>query len=61
MVFRSIIQNQRNVAYIFSGSLNSKNTIIERIYGKTGTFGGRMLTFPINPFTKETIKNYLNE
>ncbi len=59
--FRSIIQSQRNVAYIFSGSLNSKDTIIEKISGKTGAFGGRMLTFPINPFTKETVKNYLNE
>jgi predicted AAA+ superfamily ATPase len=59
--FRSVIQNQKNVAYVFSGSINSKDTIIERISGQMGAFGGRMLTIEINPFTKETVHNYLNE
>ena len=38
--FRSIIQRQRNVAYVFSGSLSSKDTIIEKIAGENGAFGG---------------------
>jgi len=59
--FRSIIQNQKNVAYIFSGSITSKDKILERISGKKGAFGGRMLTIEISPFDKETTKNYLNE
>jgi len=59
--FRSLIQNQKNVAYVFSGSLNSKDDIIERIAGRSGAFGGRMLTIKIDPFTKETVHNYLNE
>ncbi|MDR1721998.1 MAG: AAA family ATPase, partial [Methanobrevibacter sp.] len=48
--FRSIIQNQKNVAYIFSGSITSKDKILERISGKKGAFGGRMLTIEISPF-----------
>jgi len=59
--FRSLIQNQKNVAYIFSGSINSNDEIIEKIAGKNGAFGGRMLTIEINPFSKETVKNYLKE
>ncbi|KZX14534.1 AAA family ATPase [Methanobrevibacter curvatus] len=59
--FRSIIQSQRNVAYVFSGSIHSKDLIIEKIAGKTGAFGGRMLSFPINPFTENTVRKYLNE
>lgn len=60
-LFRSFIQNQKNVAYVFSGSVNSKDTIIEKIAGRSGAFGGRMLTLQINPFNKETVYNYLKE
>ncbi|MCC7553562.1 MAG: ATP-binding protein [Methanobacteriaceae archaeon] len=59
--FRSIIQNQKNVAYVFSGSLNSKDIVFEKIASQMGAFGGRMLTIEINPFSKKTVYNYLNE
>jgi uncharacterized protein len=58
---RSVIQSQKNVAYVFSGSINSRDSIIEKIAGKDGAFGGRMLNVEIYPFTKETVRNYLNE
>ncbi|MDR0912585.1 MAG: ATP-binding protein [Methanobrevibacter sp.] len=60
-LFRSIIQSQKNVAYVFSGSLNSKDEIIDKMASKNGAFGGRMLTIEIHPFSKDTTKNYLNE
>ncbi|MDR3063273.1 MAG: ATP-binding protein [Methanobrevibacter sp.] len=59
--FRSIIQNQRNVAYIFSGSLSSKDELLEQIGGSSGAFGGRMLTTEIKPFSIKTTENYLKE
>lgn len=58
---RSVIQNQKNVAYVFSGSVNSRDSIIEKIAGKDGAFGGRMLNVEIHPFTKKTVRNYLKE
>lgn len=58
---RSVIQNQKNVAYVFSGSVNSRDSIIEKIAGRDGAFGGRMLNVEIHPFTEETVRNYLNE
>lgn len=58
---RSMIQNQKNVAYVFSGSINSRNSIIEKIAGRNGAFGGRMLNVEIHPFTEETVHNYLTE
>ncbi|GAA5819663.1 MAG: AAA family ATPase [Methanobrevibacter sp. CfCl-M3] len=60
-LFRSVIQNQRNVAYIFSGSIGSRDDMVEKIAGRKGAFGGRMLTIEINPFTKDTVYQYLNE
>ena len=58
---RSVVQNQKNVAYVFSGSLTSTDSIIAKIAGREGAFGGRMLTVEIRPFTEETVKNYLKE
>ncbi len=58
---RSVIQNQKHTAYVFSGSINSRDSIIEKIAGKDGAFGGRMLNIEIYPFSEETVKNYLNE
>lgn len=58
---RSVVQNQKNVAYVFSGSLTSTDSIIAKIAGREGAFGGRMLTVEIRPFTKETVKSYLKE
>ena len=58
---RSIVQSQKNVAYMFSGSMSIKDSLIEDIAGKQGAFGGRMLSVEISPFSYETTKNYLNE
>ena len=58
---RSYIQDQRNIAYIFSGSLSLQDNLISEIAGENGAFGGRMLTFHLTPFSKTTVKNYLNE
>lgn len=58
---RSLIQSQKNVAYVFSGFIKSRDSIIEQIAGKDGAFGGRMLNIEIYPFTKDTVQNYLDE
>ncbi len=58
---RSVIQSQKNVAYVFSGSINSRDSIVEKIAGRNGAFGGRILNVEIHPFTEETVRNYLNE
>ena len=58
---RSVIQNQKNVAYIFSGSVNSRDSIVEQIADKNGAFGGRMLNIEIFPFSKDTVHRYLKE
>jgi predicted AAA+ superfamily ATPase len=60
-LFRSVISEQSNVSYIFSGSLNLKDNILEKIVGRKGAFGGRMLTIELEPFTKNTVYNYLKE
>ena len=58
---RSHIQNQRNVAYLFSGSMSLQDDLIAEIASREGVFGGRMLTFHIDPFEKELVKSYLSE
>lgn len=58
---RSYVQSQKNVAYVFSGSMGVKDSLIGDIAGKNGAFGGRMLTVEINPFSFDVVKNYLNE
>jgi predicted AAA+ superfamily ATPase len=58
---RSYIQNQRNIAYIFSGSMSLQDKLISEISSQNGAFGGRMITININPFEKETVRNYLAE
>lgn len=60
-LFRSIIQTQKNIAYLFSGSVGSKDEVIEQVSGEKGVFGGRTLTIKIEPFTKETTRKYLKE
>lgn len=57
---RSVIQSQKNVTYIFSGSLTSSDNLITKIAGSEGAFGGRMLNVEIHPFSKETVENYLS-
>ena len=58
---RSYIQNQRNVAYIFSGSMSMQDKLISEIASQNGAFGGRMISIHLNPFEKETVRNYLSE
>jgi AAA+ ATPase superfamily predicted ATPase len=59
--FRSIIQTQKNVAYVFTGSITSTDNIIAQIAGKNGAFGGRILNIEILPFPQETVETYLKE
>lgn len=59
--FRGYVTQQRNVAYILSGSMGLQDNLISDIAGQNGAFGGRMLTININPFSYETTKNYLNQ
>ena len=59
--FRAYVTEQRNVAYILSGSIGLQDNLISDIAGHNGAFGGRMLTININPFSKQTTIDYLNE
>ena len=56
---RSFIQNQKNVAYLFCGSMSLKDSLINDLNGKKGAFGGRMLTIEIHPFSKQTTREYI--
>ena len=58
---RGIIQSQKHIGYIFSGSMSLKDELIVDIAGQKGAFGGRILNFKIDPFSFDTTKNYLNE
>lgn len=58
---RSVVQSQKNVSYMFTGSMSIKDSLIEDIAGKQGAFGGRMLSVDIAPFSYETTKKYLKE
>ena len=58
--FRSHIQKQNHIAYVFSGSMGLNDKLISEIASQGGVFGGRMLTFTLFPFSKETVKNYLD-
>lgn len=60
-VMRSYIQNQRNIAYVFTGSMNLNDTLISEISGQNGVFGGRIIAFHLLKFFKSTVKQYLNE
>lgn len=59
--FRSKVQEQKNVAYMLSGSMSITDNLIQDIAGKQGAFGGRILTYELEPFSKDTTKNYLKE
>jgi len=58
---RSVIQSQKNIGYIFSGSMSVKDELISDIAGQKGAFGGRILNYEINTFSFDTTKNYLND
>lgn len=59
--FRGYVTEQRNVAYVLSGSMGLQDNLISEIAGQNGAFGGRMLTININPFSKTSTENYLKE
>jgi hypothetical protein len=58
---RSVIQSQKNIGYIFSGSMSLKDELITDIAGQKGAFGGRIFNYEIKSFSFETTKKYLNE
>ena len=58
---RSVIQSQKNIGYIFSGSMSVKDELIADIAGHQGAFGGRILNYEIKIFSFETTRDYLNE
>lgn len=58
---RSVIQTQKNIGYIFSGSMSVKDELISDIAGQKGAFGGRILNYEVKTFSYETTKNYLIE
>ena len=55
---RGIIQSQKHIGYIFSGSMSLKDELIVDIAGQKGAFGGRILNFKIDPFSFDTTKSY---
>ena len=58
---RSVIQSQKNIGYIFSGSMSVKDELISDVAGQKGAFGGRILNYEIKTFSYETTKDYLTE
>ena len=58
---RGVIQSQKNIGYVFSGSMSVKDELIADIAGQKGAFGGRILNYEVKTFSFETTKNYLNE
>lgn len=60
-LFRSFLQDQRNVAYVFTGSVSRTADVIEMINGQTGAFGGRMIQIDIEAFSREETFDYISE
>lgn len=60
-LFRSYVQKQFNVCYIFTGSVSKTADVIQMINGPMGAFGGRMIQIDIDPFSKEETLNYIND
>ena len=58
---RSIIQTQKNIGYIFSGSMSVKDELISNIAGQNGAFGGRIFNYEIKIFSYETTRQYISE
>lgn len=58
---RSVIQSQKHIGYIFSGSMSLKDELISDIAGQNGAFGGRILNYEIRIFSYETTRQYLSE
>ena len=60
-MLRGHMQNHNNTAYIITCSMSLEHQLLHDIAGIEGVFGGRMLTQQLTPFTKTTVKKYLDE
>ncbi|MDR3063779.1 MAG: ATP-binding protein [Methanobrevibacter sp.] len=60
-LIRSFTQKQDNVSYIFTGSTSTTSEMVEKINGMDGAFGSRMIQMNLEPFSKDTTKNYIKE
>ena len=60
-LFRSYVQKQSNVCYIFTGSVSKTADVIQMINGPMGAFGGRMIQIDIGPFSKRETMNYIKD
>lgn len=58
---RGLVQSQKSIGYMFTGSMSIKDELIDDISGKKGAFGGRILPFELQPFSFETTRNFLIE
>lgn len=58
---RSLVQSQKSIGYVFSGSMSIKDELVDEISGKRGAFGGRILPFELQPFSYETTRSFLIE
>jgi len=60
-LFRTYLEKQDNVSYIFAGSTSTTSDIFDKLNGVDGTFGNRMIQFKLDPFTEREVRNYLKE
>ena len=60
-LFRSYMQKQSNVCYIFTGSVSKTADVIQMINGPMGAFGGRMIQIDIAPFSKAETLSYIRD
>ena len=60
-MFRSYTQDQDNVSYIFTGSTSASSDIVGKINGINGAFGGRMIQFNVDTFSRNETEGYLKE
>ena len=59
--FRRDLTEQKNVAYILSGSVELRDKLISKIVGQNGAFVGGIFSINIDPFSKQTTQKYLSE
>lgn len=60
-ILRSYTQKHNHIAYVLSGSMSLQDELIPLISSQNGAFGGRMINIQLDPFSKETTRNYLNK
>ncbi len=49
------------MSYIFTGSTSASSDIVGKINGINGAFGGRMIQFNIDTFSRNETEGYLKE